>query len=96
MLGTTFRTFPSFPQRYIDVLPPSMQPETPSAVRIQTLKTPATPTRYTDQDLVTRQFLDRATRRIARRETRRDRDTLRLIERPHAGGVDRAAATQRR
>ena len=33
--GTTFRTFPSFPQRYIDVLPASMQPDTPSAVRIQ-------------------------------------------------------------
>jgi hypothetical protein len=94
--GTTFRTFPSFPQRYIDVLPASMQPETPSTVRIQTLKTPAAPSRYTDHDLVTRQFLDRATRRIARRETRRERDTLRLIQMPSAVGIDRAAATQGR
>ena len=66
--GTTFRTFPSFPQRYIDVLPASMQPDTPSSVRIQALKTPAGPMHFTDHDLVTRQFLERATRRLARRE----------------------------
>ncbi len=93
--GTTFRTFPSFPQRYIDVLPASMQPDTPNAVRIQALKTPLTPTRYTDHDLVARQFLERATRRIARRETRRERDAPRQIQLPKGGELERAAATQR-
>ncbi len=66
--GTTFRAFPSFPQRYIDVLPVSAQPDTPSSARIQALKTPAGPVHFTDHDLVTRQFLERATRRLARRE----------------------------
>ena len=93
--GTTFRTFPSFPQRYIDVLPASMQPDTPSAVRIQTLKTTTAPTRYTDQDLVVRQFMERATRRIARREARREISVLRKIQLPQSREIPIAAATQR-
>jgi hypothetical protein len=93
VVATTFRTFPSFPQRYIDLLPASMQPDTPSSVRIQPLKTPAGPTRYTDQDLATRQFLERATRRVARRESRPERTASRQIQLPAGGGIHCAAAT---
>jgi hypothetical protein len=95
VVGTTFRTFPSFPQRYIDELPTSMQPDTSSAVRIQPLKTPAVPTRYTDHDLVTRQFLERATRRVSRRESRRERSVLRQMQLPTGGEIPVAAATLR-
>jgi hypothetical protein len=95
VVGTTFRTFPSFPQRYIDVLPAATQPETPADVRIQTLKMPAAPRRYSDADLVVRQFLERATVRMPRRGSRRDWSVLRQIQLPPGGEIERAAATQR-
>jgi hypothetical protein len=93
VVGTTFRTFPSFPQRYIEVLPASMQPDTPTAVRIQPLQTSTAPTKYTDHDLVTRQFLERATLRVSRRESRRDWQLLRAIQMPQ-GETPRPAAAQ--
>jgi hypothetical protein len=91
--GTTFRTFPSFPQRYIDVLPVSMQPDTPSSVRIQALKTPAGPMHFTDHDLVTRQFLERTTRRLVRREIHRGRPFPRRVRLPAGDRSPCAAAT---
>jgi hypothetical protein len=91
--GTTFRSFPSFPQRYIDILPASMQPDTPSSVRIQPLKTPAGPAHFTEHDLVVRQFLERATRRLPRREGRRERGLTRQIALPAGSQVPCAAAT---
>ena len=94
VVGTTFRTFPSFPQRYIEFLPSASQPETPAAVRIQALKTPGVPTRYSEYDLVVRQFLERATRGVARRDTRREPAALRQIQLPTGGEIQRAAATQ--
>ncbi|HEY3383192.1 MAG TPA: hypothetical protein VGK32_15585 [Vicinamibacterales bacterium] len=94
VLGTTFRTFPSFPQRYIDVLPNAAQPETPASVRIQTLKTSAVPTRYTEDDLVVRQFLACATRRLSRRDTRRESPLVRQMRRPDGAPIERAAAGQ--
>jgi hypothetical protein len=93
VVGTTFRTFPSFPERYIDMLPAGSQPAMPSAVRIQPLKVSQTPTNYSERDLVVRQFLERATRCVARRETRRDRHLLRQIQFPAGGELERAAAT---
>jgi hypothetical protein len=68
VVATTFRTFPSFPQRYIEVLPPSEEPDLPVAVPIQPLKTRSAPTSFTDDDLAVRQFLDRSTRRWRDRE----------------------------
>jgi hypothetical protein len=90
--GTTFRTFPSYPQRYIDVLPTAQQLATPATVRIQPLRTPSTPTCYTEQDLVARQFLERATRRLARRDARRERAAVRKIQLPSGAPVPCAAA----
>jgi hypothetical protein len=63
VLGTTFRAFPSYPQRYTEVLRP--QPEAPPDVhcRVEPLKLPRVITAYTDDDLMTRQFLRDTTRR---------------------------------
>jgi hypothetical protein len=63
--ATTFRTYPSYPQRYIEVLPPAEQLEMPAAVPIQPLKTPHTPILFTDRDITVRQFLIDSTRRVA-------------------------------
>ncbi len=92
VVGTTFRNFPSYPQRYIEVLPPSAQPEPPASVRIQPLREPAGPRHFTEADLVTRQFLERATRRVPRRDVRRDWRVVRQIELPDGAEMERAAA----
>jgi hypothetical protein len=94
--ATTFRTFPSFPQRYIELLPPGAEPTTPPGAVIQPLKLPAGPKHFTEGDLVTRQFLQEKTRRLARREVRREwgviREVTPLVERhraaarPHRAG----------
>jgi hypothetical protein len=68
VLATTFRNFPSFPQRYIEILPPSEEPELPAAIPIQPLKVRSAPTSFTDNDLAVRQFLDGSTRRWRDRE----------------------------
>ena len=94
VLGTTFRTFPSFPQRYIELLPASAQPAVPGSARIQPLKTPTGPTRFTEGDLIVREFLECATRRVARAETRRRFSLMREIRLSGAAGMQRAAARQ--
>lgn len=68
VLATTFRSFPSFPQRYIEVLPPWEQPDVPAAIPIQPLKVPSVPTSFTDDDLALRQFMKSSTRRWQDRE----------------------------
>ena len=62
--ATTFRNYPSYPQRYIEVLSPADQLEMPAAVPIQPLKTHHTATTFTDGDLAVRQFLIGSTRRV--------------------------------
>lgn len=94
VVATTFRTYPSFPQRYIELLPASSQPKTPTSVRIEPLKLPLSPVRYGERDLVTRQFLACATRHVARREPHRDRHVVRQIQLPTGGEIQRAAATE--
>jgi len=63
IVGTTFRAFPSYPQRYTEVLEP--QPAAPPDVRcrVEPLKLPHVITAYTEEDLITRQFLRDTTRR---------------------------------
>ena len=64
VVGTTFRAFPSYPQRYTEVLQP--QPAPPEVnCRVEPLKLPRVITNYTDADLMTRQFLLNTTRRAA-------------------------------
>jgi hypothetical protein len=64
--GTTFRTFPSFPQRYIETL--ERQPAAPNCGCIQPLPQRGTPTRYTERDLITREFLAEPDGLLAYRE----------------------------
>lgn len=77
--ATTFRNFPSFPQRYIELLPAASQPQTPPAVAIQPLRVPGRAQYFTEHDLVSRQFLSQTTRCIARREARRDWSIVRGV-----------------
>ena len=61
VVATTFRNFPSYPQRYMQAL--RMPPSDP-AVKIEPLKPLTQPVIYTDGDLHLRQFSDSTTRRL--------------------------------
>jgi hypothetical protein len=62
--ATTFRNFPSFPQRYMEPLDlPASDPQ----VRIEPLKQPTQPVLYTQDDLDIRQFTENSTRRLTRK-----------------------------
>ena len=56
--ATTFLTFPSFPQRYVEAL--NAQPPAPPCDCIQPIRQPQLQTVYTERDLETRHFLPRA------------------------------------
>ncbi|HTM02822.1 MAG TPA: hypothetical protein VL173_04905 [Vicinamibacterales bacterium] len=61
--GTTFRSFPSYPQRYTEVLHP--QPIAGDAsCRVEPLKVPRVRTQFSEDDLVIRQFLPTSSRQI--------------------------------
>lgn len=63
--GTTFSNFPSFPQRYIEVLadhPIDVEP----GVRVEPVQHPVLPTRYTAADLAVREFGTKASRKVHR------------------------------
>jgi hypothetical protein len=61
--ATTFRNFPSFPQRYMEAC--SALPVEDTGVKIEPLKRPGQPALYTERDLHLRQFTDAAARRVA-------------------------------
>ena len=65
-VGATFRTFPSYPQRYTDVITP--QPASPEGVRcrVDPLKTNRVATCFADEDLILREFGARSSRRLGR------------------------------
>ena len=67
VVGTTFRSFPSYPQRYTEVMRP--QPPAPEGVqcRIEPLKMPRVATHFTDDDLVMREFLPHTSRQVIRK-----------------------------
>ena len=56
VVATTFRTFPSFPQRYMEAL--SSLPVDAGQVKVEPIKSSNRPVRYTDADLCIRQFFD--------------------------------------
>ncbi len=62
---TTFRNFPSFPQRYVEPL--AEQPPEPAAadVPVEPIRRRAQPPLYTEQDLAFREFTGNGTRRVA-------------------------------
>lgn len=61
IVATTFRNFPSYPQRYAEVL--DVQPDAPD-VRVVPVRHPAQPSLYTEGDLCLREFTRDGTRRI--------------------------------
>lgn len=62
--ATTFRNFPSFPQRYMEPCT-SLPVETSEGVKVEPLKRPGQPPVYTEADLHVRQFTGARARRIA-------------------------------
>ena len=68
IVGTSFRTFPSFPQRYIERLAQQLPSESDAPhVRIEALPPVQQPTLYTENDLHIRQFCERVSRRLVRK-----------------------------
>ena len=67
VVGTTFRGFPSYPQRYIEVMNPQPGPPADAGCRVEPLTVPRVTTRYTDDDLVVREFLPNASRQLIRK-----------------------------
>jgi hypothetical protein len=64
IVSTTFRNFPSFPQRYMEAVDmPSGDP----LVRVEPLKAPTQPARYSEDDLHIRQFTENGARRLTRK-----------------------------
>lgn len=73
--GAAFRAYPSYPQRYTEVLAP--QPPSPAGVncRVEPLALPRVTTVYTEHDLSVREFFRTGSRRVGpdrRRHSRRD------------------------
>jgi hypothetical protein len=65
VVATTFRNFPSFPQRYIEAVDlPSEDP----CVKVEPLKAPSQPPVYTESDLYIRQFTGDRSRRLGRKD----------------------------
>jgi hypothetical protein len=62
VVATTFRNFPSFPQRYPEVV--RGQPAIPPPLKVVPLKPASQPSRYSDRDLCTREFTQRGCRRL--------------------------------
>ena len=64
VVATTFKNFPSFPQRYMETVDlPAPDP----CVRVEPLKAASQPVIYTEADLHVRQFTDSRSRRLNRR-----------------------------
>jgi hypothetical protein len=65
--GTAFRTFPSYPQRYTEVLEP--QPDAPDGIdcRVEPLRVARVATRFTEDDLVMREFMAHTSRQLVRK-----------------------------
>jgi hypothetical protein len=68
IVGTSFRTFPSFPQRYIERLAQQLPSESDAPhVKVEPLPPVQHPTLYTENDLHIRQFSERVSRRLVRK-----------------------------
>jgi hypothetical protein len=67
IIGTTFRSFPSYPQRFIERLASQPLPDPESAqVDVEPLPQARQQVLYTEDDLVVREFARRASRRLPR------------------------------
>ena len=66
VVGTTFKSFPSYPQRYTHVLRPQPQSTPDLNCRVEPLEVARVQTRFTADDLVMREFRPGASRRVVR------------------------------
>ena len=68
VVGTSFRTFPSYPHRFLEALPvqPACEADTPG-VEIQPIRKGHQPMNYTEEDLHIRQFMKDTSRRLVRK-----------------------------
>lgn len=64
VVATTFRNYPSFPQRYMEAVD---MPAAETCVKIEPLKPLTQPVRYTEDDLHIRQFTEASARRLTRK-----------------------------
>ena len=67
VVGTTFRAFPSYPQRYTEVLDPQPAAASDMQCRIEPVKVPRVKTHFTEDDLVMREFLPQTSRQLIRK-----------------------------
>jgi hypothetical protein len=68
VVGTTFRAFPSYPQRYTEVLNPQPAPPVElGSCRVDPLKPPRVATRFTEDDIIVREFLPATSRALVRK-----------------------------
>jgi hypothetical protein len=65
--GTTFKSFPSYPQRYEEVLVPQPAQVAEMDCRVEPLKVSPVATRFTEDDMVIRQFLAKTSRQLVRK-----------------------------
>jgi len=62
--GTTFRSYPSYPQRYTQALVPQPPPPPGVKCRVEPLPLPRVTTAYTERDLCLREFFRTGSRRV--------------------------------
>jgi len=68
VVGTAFRTFPSFPQRYIERLTEQLPCEADAdGVKVEPLRAHSHTVKYTQDDLHTRQFTATTSKRVIRK-----------------------------
>ena len=67
VVGTAFHGFPSYPQRYTEVLNPQPEPPPDVVCRVDPLKVPRAIARYTEDDLAMREFLRDTSRQVVRK-----------------------------
>jgi hypothetical protein len=62
--GTSFRSFPSYPRRYMEVLDPQPEDRRRTFRRVEPMKLPRVATVFTEEDLTVREFLSQGSRRL--------------------------------
>ena len=64
--GTAFKSFPSYPQRYMQVLDPQPEATPDMNCRVEPVKVPRVRTQFTEEDLVMREFRPASSRSLVR------------------------------
>jgi hypothetical protein len=67
VVGTAFRGFPSYPQRYTEVLDPQPDTAADMTCRVDPIKVPRVMKHFTENDLVIREFLPQTSRQLIRK-----------------------------